>query len=162
MPNHKNASRRQSIKESDREILLAAFEQNWLHIRHMENERMLFINAFVAIVVATIYAVSRPEGTSFLAYGLLLLLLFSMLNFLLALKAEAVIDAYAKNNQKILDRLSLNDYASIRVSAGLWKVIRFRYLIPGFYLAVSVILGSAILFRLLLLLMSSNPAAVFP
>ncbi len=121
--------------------LLATYEQNWLHVRHVETERMLSLNAFVAILVAVIYALSRPEGTFFAPYAMAVLLLFSTLNLIISVKIEAVIQDYVARNSLITTKLGTTKLAGSRVRKGIWGTIKLGWLFPAFYAIIAFALA---------------------
>ncbi|MCK4403411.1 MAG: hypothetical protein KAV98_06555 [Dehalococcoidia bacterium] len=130
-------------KENDN-ILLTIFEQNWLHIRHVENERILCLNAYVVILAAIFYAFTNINLNTnfklFAPYMISFLLIFSVINFLLSLKIEAVIEDYVNRNEKIAEKLGMKEFAGLRVKSGIWRFIRLKYIFPSFYGIVSVAL----------------------
>jgi hypothetical protein len=44
----------ESATDQDWEFLKCIFEQNWLHAKHVENERLWFTNLYVAIAVGVL------------------------------------------------------------------------------------------------------------
>jgi hypothetical protein len=57
----------------------------------------------------------------------------------LSLKNEAVIEDYVKKNKKIAADNNLSDVAGLRVTGGLWSVVRYRYFFITFYLLYGVL-----------------------
>ena len=135
--------------------LIATYEQNWLHIRHVETQRMLSLNAYVAILVAVIYALSRQEGTVFNPYAIVVLFFFSILNFVIAIKIEAVIQDYVARNSQIADALNTPQLAGARVRKGIWAAIRLGWLFPAFYAIAAIVLGLCAIVWVLIILGNS-------
>jgi len=123
------------------DALLAAYKQNWLHIRHVESQRMLSLNAFVAILVAVIYALSRPEGAFFAPYAIAVLIFFSVVNLISAIKIEAVIQDYVARNTLIATALHITNVAGSRVRRGFSGAIRLGWVFPVFYAAITFVLA---------------------
>lgn len=114
--------------------LLKIFEQNWLHIRHIERERMICLNVYVAILAAVFYVIAQgADIRHFLPYFIAFILMFSVINFLLSVKIEAVIEDYTRRNEEIVKKLKLEEYAGLRVKFGVWRFIRLKYIFPSFY-----------------------------
>ena len=130
------------MKDNKTEALLKIFEQNWLHIRHVESERMICLNVYVAILSAVFYGIITQSKVilPFSPYIIAFLLMFSVINFLLAVKMEAVIEDYVKRNEEIVREFKLEQYAGLRVKVGVWRFIRLKYLLPSFYGIMSVAL----------------------
>jgi len=128
-----------STKKNDK-ILLTIFEQNWLHIRHVENERILCLNAYVVILAAIFYALTNTNFKLFAPYIISFLLIFSVINFLLSLKIEAAIEDYTNRNEKLVEKLGMEEFAGLRVKSGIWRFIRLKYIFPSFYGIVSIAL----------------------
>lgn len=126
--------------DADTEVLLTIYEQNWLHIRHIENERMICLNAYVAILSAVLYVIIQGVQP-FLTHIIVFLLAFSVVNFLLSVKMEAVIEEYTKKNRKIIKKWKLLRYAGFRVKRGKWRFVRLRYIFPCFYGVSAISLG---------------------
>ena len=118
--------------ENKTKILLTIFEQNWLHIRHIENERLLCLNAYVAIIAASFHILTKGNADNKVLI-IALLLIFSLINLLLSLKMEAVIENYVSKNERIAKNLEIKEFTGLRVKSGIWKVIRLKYLFPIFY-----------------------------
>ena len=113
---------------------MSIFEQNWLHIRHVENERILCLNAYTVIISATLYALTNIDKLkAYEPYVLFFLWVFSVINLLLALKIEAVIEEYTKKNKEIVKRLGMEEFAGLRIKSGIWKFIRLKYIFPSIY-----------------------------
>lgn len=57
-----------------RELLKSVYEQNWLHARHLENERLWFTNIYVVIVGGLLAYTFGTEGTHFWPWPILLVI----------------------------------------------------------------------------------------
>lgn len=125
----------------DKDTLLKVYEQNWVHVRHIESSRMVYLNVYVAILSAVFYAfTSEKVDYKYLVYIVSFLLVFSIINYLLSIKMEAVIADYVGKNGKIVSLLKMEDYAGLRVKGGMWKFIRLKHLLPVFYAGMSLAL----------------------
>ena len=129
-------------------ILLAILEQNWLHLRHVESERILCLNAYVIILAAIFYALTNTN-LNYVPYLISFLLMFSVINFLLSLKFEAVIEDYIKKNEAIVNKLGMKEFAGLRVKSGFWGFIRLRYIFPFFYCIISIALLMALIIHII-------------
>jgi len=100
---------------------------------------MACLTAYTAILSATLYVISQSEFVrKYLLYPILFVLMFSAINFFIAIKGESVIDDYINCNIKIIDKLGMQEYAGLKVKKGLWRFIRNRYLFPLFYLVITI------------------------
>lgn len=133
---------------SKKNILLAIFEQNWLHLRHVESERILCLNSYVIILAAIFYALTNTN-LNYAPYMISFLLMFSVINFLLSLKFEAVIEDYVEKNEAIVNKLGMKEFAGLRVKSGIWGLIRLRYIFPSFYCIVSIALSIALIIHMI-------------
>ena len=117
------------------ELYLAIYKENWAHIRHHENLRIACLTAYTAILSGTLYVISQSEFVrKYLLYPISFVLMFSAINFFIAVKVEGVVEDYTNRNLKIVEKLSMQEYAGLRVKKGVWRFIRHRYLFPLFYL----------------------------
>jgi hypothetical protein len=117
-----------------KEDLLKIFENNWAHIRHMEQYRMLGVNLYAVVIAGIANAVSSSKLEPYMKYVAAFLIMFGVFNLLITLKIEAVISHFAKANQMIVDRLGMGEVAPVRTrKSGLQKIVRFQWLFPAFY-----------------------------
>lgn len=131
------------ISKRLQELCLAIYQENWANIRHNENIRTACLTAYTAILSGTLYLISQNEFfREYLLYLISFLLMFSIINLFIALKIEGIIEDYTNRNIKIVERLSIQEYAGLRVKEGVWRFIRHRYFFPLFY----VIMTSAIFY----------------
>ena len=130
--------------------LLKIFEQNCLHVRHVENERMVFLNSFVVIIAAIISVITLADFNKFyIPYMVGFLFIFSLLILLISLKIEAIIEDYTTRNEKIIKKLELEQYAGLRVKFKLWKALRLKFILPSLYGLICLAIG--VWFTLILL-----------
>ena len=126
-------------------VLLTVLTDNNSHVRHTETTRMIFLPTFSAIFSAIVVTLSQNVPRDFRVAGIVLLFVVSVSSLLFSLKAEAVIDTFLKRNTKVIEelekltKLKLHHVAAYRVTHGIWRYIRFRYLIPAFYLCLVVV-----------------------
>jgi|GEM_PF-2813278 len=130
--------------------LLTTYEQNWAHVRHLEAQRTLSMNIFVAVLVAVIYALSRAESAFFAPYALCVLAFFAGVNLLVSVKTEGIINAYVGRSVEITKVLQTSQLAGARVREGVWSKIRLGWIYPVFY--GTVLFGSLVIFVLWCLL----------
>ncbi|MBA7494327.1 hypothetical protein ES702_04902 [subsurface metagenome] len=66
------------------ELLKSVYEQNWLHARHVENERLWFTNIYVIAVGGLLAYTFGRSGSAFWPWPILILVfIFSMAGFLM-------------------------------------------------------------------------------
>jgi hypothetical protein len=71
------------------ELIKSIFEQQWLHVRHVENERLWFTNIYAAIMAGVLAFISKgSEETSFEFYMplLLFLILLSVIGIIVIMR----------------------------------------------------------------------------
>ncbi len=99
------------ISEKDRfKLLLAVYEQHWLHARHCENERLWFTNIYAVILAG---ALSLFGGSVYSAFGvavLLSLMSLTVLGLLLSLKIKLIFLWHTDRADEIVRRAGLEDY----------------------------------------------------
>ena len=113
--------------------LIHIFEQNWLHIRHMEHYRMWGVNIYAVVMAGIIYALSTGVLQPYFPYAAAFLLVLTTTNLLITLKIEAVIEKFADANDVITSQLEVSKYAPGRTRQGKWNIIRFQYIFSAFY-----------------------------
>ncbi|MCJ7455629.1 hypothetical protein MUP07_02645 [Candidatus Bathyarchaeota archaeon] len=127
------------------QVLLTVLKDNNTHVRHNETIRMIFLPAVSAIFYAIVVALPGDIPRLFRLAGVILLFVVSISGFLFSLKAEAVVNTFLKRNTQViaelekLTSLKLQHVAAYRVAHGPWRYIRFRYLVPVFYLCLVVL-----------------------
>lgn len=57
-----------TMKNDDDEFLISILEQNWLHLRHVENQRMWFTNIYVIIVAGSLTFIGSQPMSFFSSY----------------------------------------------------------------------------------------------
>jgi hypothetical protein len=67
--------------------ILEAMQQNWLHARHLENQRLTFTNLYAAIVAAVL-AFMGQNGIDKNVYLVWFLLIFSIFGLMVVLKTN--------------------------------------------------------------------------
>lgn len=123
-------------KNPHRESLIAALEQNWLHARHVENERLWFTNIFV-IVVAGVLAFIGEFKALINNPLVLFLLILSGLGLILTIKISDEFDNHIKGVRTIIKLLRLEGNMAIPLvyeeHTTPRKIIRVRNAFLGFY-----------------------------
>ena len=119
------------------EFARTIYQQNWEHIRHIETQRFVFLPAFLTFFAALLTIISNQAFQLEIVTKdilLIFLVLYSCISLVLAIKSEAVVDDYMNRNKKIVEKFGLQDLAGHRVKSGIWKIVRFQYFVPIFYL----------------------------
>jgi len=129
---------------SDKEngVLTAVFEQNWLHIRQKENERIWITNIYVLIVAGALSFLTFCNHINL--YVVLFLLILSILDLFFIVKLNAVIKDYVFRIEKIIEKLEMGEYAGLRVRGGIWSWITMDNLFIGFYILMIIACCSAL------------------
>ena len=115
------------------ETLIRVFSENCAHIRHMEYYRMWCVNIYGVVVAGLGYALATEKLDQYFNYVAAFLVLFTVFNLLLAIKIEAIINNFVDKTEKIVAKLKIDDYISIRTREGVWNLIRFQWIFPAFY-----------------------------
>jgi hypothetical protein len=129
------------------EPVAKVFEQNFLHIRHMEIERLLFTAAWGTLVGASLAFLQRQGETASFAGNIVILFLFgiTLFGFLLTVRLGAAISDVIVRQQLIAEKSDLLEIAGgISLEKHFSTCFRVRYLIPGIYLLTLV--GLVLLF----------------
>ena len=122
--------------DKEREALIAVFEQNWLHIRQKESERIWITNIYVLIVAGVLSFLAFSGNVS--SYVVLFLLILSILNLFFIIKLNAVIEDYTSRIKRIIEKLKMEEYAGLRVRGGIWGWITMDNLFIGFYIIMII------------------------
>jgi len=124
--------------------LLTILEQNWLHARHIENERLWFTNIY-AIIVAGMIGILSINGfvNSSLMMTLLsiFLIYLSLLGIIATYKLSAEFHNHMNKIELIVERLKIKDYMGLpldRAEGGRWKFLRFTIAIYLLYILVII------------------------
>ncbi len=123
-------------------VFTAVFEQNWLHIRQKENERIWITNIYVLIVAGALSFLKFSNHINL--YVVPFLLILSILNFFFIVKLNAVIKDYVSRIEKIIEKLEMEEYAGLRVRGGIWGWISMDNLFIGFYIIMIIVWCSAL------------------
>jgi hypothetical protein len=120
--------------------ILEAMQQNWLHARHLENQRLTFTNLYAAIVAAVL-AFMGQNGIDKNVYLVWFLLIFSIFGLMVVLKTNHEYGHHMQSVQKSAGMLRLGDESGFptayRKGKSIWKIIRVRYAFLGFYILTS-------------------------
>ena len=121
-----------TLKDSEKiEFLMKIFEQNWLHVRQQENERIWITNIYALIVAGALSFLILSGHVS--SYVVLFLLILSILNLFFIMKLNVTIDDYVSRIKRIIEKLEMEEYAGLRVRGGIWGWITMDNLFIGFY-----------------------------
>ena len=136
---------------SNLEVLLAILEQNWVHARHQEEERMWFTRMYAIIVTGVIGFVSiRGLKDSF--FLILFLIYLSITGIIATYKLSAEFHNHMTKIELIVDKLKAKNYMGLpldRVKGGRWKI--FRVTFTFYLLYIMVIIGCTYMLVSLLL-----------
>ena len=120
-------------QEPNEKSLIAALNQNWQHVRHIENERLQFTYIYV-ILVAGILAFLEKFGFSGHIYLILFLVMFSFLGLIVTLKIGLEFDNHISRIKEIVKKLHLDEFMGLPTSySGIGKIIRVKNAFIGFY-----------------------------
>jgi hypothetical protein len=72
-----------SPQSTDKDVLVAVYEQYWLHARHQENQRLSFTNIYSVIVAGVLTFLSTTQNPTLYLGILLFLFALSLLGYLL-------------------------------------------------------------------------------
>ena len=126
------------------ERLIHIFEQNWIHIRHMEHYRIWCVNTYAVVMAGITYALSTGKLEPYFAFVAGFLMILTMTYLLIALKVEAIIRKFVSHNGAIIKKMKVKEYAPVRTREGIWVIIRLQYLFPVFYGACMILIITAI------------------
>lgn len=120
--------------------VLEAMQQNWLHARHLENQRLTFTNLYAAIVAAVL-AFMGQNGIERNVFLIWFLLVFSVFGLMVVLKTNHEYGHHMQAVRKSAEILRLGDESGFptayRKGKSVWKIIRVRYAFLGFYILTS-------------------------
>ena len=122
-------------KAPSENALIEALIQNWLHCRHLENERLNFTSIYSIIVAGALALLGEVDFRSHSCL-LVFLLVLSILGFLLCLKIDLEFNHHMQRINIIMDELHLWNYLGVptNFSNKLLKLIRVRYIFITFYI----------------------------
>lgn len=126
---------------SGEEGALTALEQNWLHARHVEDERLWFTNIY-AVVVAGASFVFRENGFGGNSYLLYFLVVFSILGLVVTVKTSYEFSNHLEAIKRTVKDFGLENYMGIpgaykgKTTA---KILRVRYAFALFYVIMTAI-----------------------
>jgi hypothetical protein len=123
------------IRESDRPMLLAIFQQSWENVRHIKNERMMFTNIYAIITAGVLSLLNTVRGHWNLETLLIGFLLFlSVIGLLSSLRLKAELDECLINIERLLESVDLEEFMAMGKGArGQMRLPKFRWLFPLFY-----------------------------
>jgi hypothetical protein len=102
------------IKQKELELIKSTYEQNWLHVRHVENERLWFTNTYVIILGALIVFSLRSDIPHFIKVSTLsFLILMSFLGINFSLRVRKVVYEHHLRTKRIAEEYNLRKYIHI-------------------------------------------------
>jgi hypothetical protein len=126
-------------KQSD--LFTTILEQNWLHLRHIEDQRMWFTNVYGVIVAGTLAFVSQNAHIALDALRIILgfLLLLSVLGFGQTIKTNAEIGVILDKIHEMCREKGFLDYVDfVKLRQGWRKIISIRRIYAVFYFVMIV------------------------
>lgn len=123
-----------AIGNDKRDLVRAIYEQHWLHIRHVENQRLWFTNIF-AILCGGSFALMRGglfDKVNWPIVGFLMVL--SLIGFVFCLRIQGVFNAHKSVAELILRRYGLKHYLAKYPKTVAGKFFRLSLLFPAFFL----------------------------
>ncbi len=129
------------VSEVDRTMLEAIFKQNWENVRHIKNERLMFINTYAVISAGVLTLLNSVNAKPDLQFLLILFLFFlSIIGLLSSLRLKAELEECLENIERILTNVALENYMLMGASSqGRMRFPKFRWIFPIFYSFNSVI-----------------------
>ena len=125
------------LKMSNQEkikLLVAIYEQHWLHARHVENERLWFTNIYAIILAGTLSLLSIPTYSGFYVAVLIFLLSLTMIGILFSLKVKLTFRWYTAKAMQIMKDYKLDNYRiDITKPQTVIEKISVSSLFPMFY-----------------------------
>ncbi|MBA7663370.1 hypothetical protein ES703_71410 [subsurface metagenome] len=132
-------------------LFVEILKENWQHARHIETERMWFVNIFAAIIVGTIAYLSEV-GLEVLP--LIILIVFALFCLLVTIKLNIAFATHMKAIESIFKdkKLLLGDKKEWRTYMGMpsrkgkiWKILSVAKLTVFFYSLAIIVLGVMII-----------------
>lgn len=112
--------------------LLEALNQNWQHIRHIENERLQFTYLYVVLTVGILAFLEKFSLSNYF-YLIIFLVIFSVFGLIFTLKVNIAFDNYMEGIKNIISILQLESYMGYPNYKGIGKIISLRYIFILFY-----------------------------
>jgi len=123
-----------AIGNDKRDLVKAIYEQHWLHIRHVENQRLWFTNIF-AILCGGSFALMHGglfDEANWPIVGFLMVL--SLFGFVFCLRIQDVFEAHKRVAGLILERYGLEHYLAKYPETVARKFFQLSLLFPAFFL----------------------------
>jgi hypothetical protein len=123
-----------AIGNDKRDLVKAIYEQHWLHMRHVENQRLWFTNIF-AILCGGSFALMRGglfNKANWLIVGFLMVL--SLLGLFVCLRIQMSLNGHRGAAELILSRYGLAHYSFKHKRNIILKLFRLSILFPAFFL----------------------------
>ncbi len=102
-------------RQAREELLKSIYEQHWLHVRHVESERLWFTNIFALIVAGLITLLGTTgvgwSSSVFAIYAGCFIIVLSMLGYFLCLTWRAPFLEHTTLASRILEDSGLKEYA---------------------------------------------------
>lgn len=117
-----------------RDLVRAIYEQHWLHIRHVENQRLWFTNIFVILCGGSLIVMRGGlfDKANWPIVGFLMVL--SLIGFVFCLRIQGVFNAHKDAAGLILRRYSLDHYLTRYRKTVARKYFRLSLLFLTFFL----------------------------
>jgi len=129
--------------------LLVILEQNWLHARHVEDERLWFTNIYALIVAISIIGLRLFWP---LIFASLFLIFLSLLGIIATYKLTAEFHNHIEKIELIIEKLNAKKYMGLPLDlypGGKWKFIRFTIAMYLLYILVTIVTCSGLVYLLM-------------
>jgi len=130
--------------EPSKKILVEALKQNWLHFRHIENQRLQFTYVYSILVIAALtiligrglntFRITHPYSLFLVGFVVLL----SFLGYLLTLRANFVLFLFSEKIKKTAHDLNLANHMALWSEKGIWKIVKVRNIFELFYAVILI------------------------
>ncbi len=145
-PDPADVQKQDADTETELEVLKVFFEQNWLHARHIENERLWFTNVYVVLIVALMAIlgtsnISPTSGTLFPLYSIIAYFSFLGLGFCMKIRIEFH-NHTTKAEQNVRRMAELAQCSpdmgisqmGLPINTSIWRYVKVRNVMVAFYL----------------------------
>ena len=123
-----------AIGNDKRDLVRAIYEQHWLHMRHVENQRLWFTNIFAILCGGSLIVMRGGlfDEANWPIIGFLMVL--SLIGLFFCLRIQSVFNAHNSVAELILKRYGLEHYLAKYPKTVARKYFRLSLLFPTFFL----------------------------
>jgi len=119
-------------EEKEFQAEITAFQENWNHAKHVENERLQFTQIYGGIV-AGVFAITNVLNTPINQNILWILFFIGSVGFILSLKLTYEFKNHVNKIEGLLINPTLKKHVGMQLSGGVFSLIKVRYMILIFY-----------------------------